>query len=127
VRALFCTALLLAACSHGAAVPAEPTPFVTKDADAPPPPAQVAAAREREAMPVSSPHAVATRGEKAKQGKSCAADSDCDGRLRCVSYRAVTGREQRQCLFSCLDGCPEGWACQGEVADGPSNTCVQAR
>jgi hypothetical protein len=126
MRALLCS-LLLFACSHPSYVPTEPTPFVTKDADAAPPPAQQAAARDREKMPVSSPHAVATRSETAKHGKVCGTDSDCAGRLRCVSYHAVTGREMRQCLFSCLDGCPEGWACQGDVADGPSNTCVQTR
>jgi hypothetical protein len=116
-------ALALAACSHPSYVAAEPTPFVAKPADAPPPPAQLAAEHARETMPVSSPHAVATSAEMAKQGKSCTTDDDCRGRLRCVSYRGLSARELRQCLFSCLDGCPEGWTCQRDVADGPSNTC----
>jgi hypothetical protein len=116
---------LLLACSHRSppAVPAEPTAFVAKDADAPPPPQQQTAARNRETLPVSSPHAIATRAELAKHGKACTADKDCAGRLRCVSYRGITAQELRQCLFSCLDGCPEGWTCQKNVADGPSNTC----
>src|SRR5690349_959288 len=115
--------LLAAACSHPSYVAPEPTPFVTKDADAPPPPAQQAAARDREKMPVSNPHAVATSAELAKHGRSCTSDADCVGRLRCVSYYGVAARELRQCLFSCLDGCPEGWMCLKDVADGPSNTC----
>jgi hypothetical protein len=64
--------------------------------------------------------------EMAKNGATCSADSDCTGRLRCVSYTGVAGREMKQCLFPCGDGCPGGWNCQ-IVTDGPSNTCARAR
>jgi hypothetical protein len=63
--------------------------------------------------------------ELAKNGATCSADSDCSGRLRCVSYSA-SGRETRKCLFPCGDGCPSGWNCQ-IVSDGPTNTCARAR
>jgi hypothetical protein len=64
--------------------------------------------------------------ELAKNGANCSADSDCSGRLRCVSYTGVAGRELKQCLFPCGDGCPTGWNCQ-ITTDGPSNTCARAR
>ena len=64
--------------------------------------------------------------ELAKNGANCSADSDCTGRLRCVSYTGGAGREMKQCLFPCGDGCPSGWNCQ-VVTDGPSNTCARAR
>jgi hypothetical protein len=68
-----------------------------------------------------------TSSERDREHKSCEVDQDCDGRLRCVAYRGVTGRELRQCLFSCLDGCPEDYSCQKQVADGPSNACARTR
>jgi len=67
----------------------------------------------------------ADAAELAKNGATCSADSDCTGRLRCVSYN-VSGRELRKCLFPCGDGCPSGWNCQ-IVSDGPTNTCARAR
>jgi hypothetical protein len=69
----------------------------------------------------------ATSAEREREHKTCEVDQDCEGRLRCVAYRGITGRELRQCLFSCLDGCPEDYSCQKQVADGPSNTCERTR
>jgi hypothetical protein len=119
-------AFAVVACSHPSYVGHEPTPFIVKGAGEPAPQAQQEAAQKRDAMAVQSAHASATSAELAKNGKSCSADGDCTGRLRCVAYRGVAANELRQCLFSCLDGCPEGWSCQTQQADGPKNTCEQA-
>jgi hypothetical protein len=81
---------------------------------------------ERENMRVQGPHSDAPdRAELAMNGKSCATDENCSGRLRCMAYTDVGGREMRQCLFSCLDSCPDGWVCQAQTADGPRNACQQ--
>jgi hypothetical protein len=116
----------LAACYHrrDRVVGPEPTPFVVQSSSS----SIVAAA----ASPAGdgrddSEPAGATSSERDRERKSCDVDQDCDGRLRCVAYRGVTGRELRQCLFSCRDGCPEDYTCQKHVADGPSNTCERTR
>ena len=83
---------------------------------------------ERENMRVQGPHSdAADSSELAKKGKSCSTDADCSGRLRCVAYHGVSGDEIRQCLFPCTDGCPSGFSCQVQVADGPTNTCERVR
>jgi hypothetical protein len=119
-------ALAVAGCAgHDRPVGTQPTPLTVQGAAARD---QVRATPERENMRVQGPHSeAADSGELAKNGKACSADGDCSGRLRCVSYRGVAGRELRQCLFPCTDGCPSGFACQMQVADGPSNTCAATR
>ena len=119
-------ALMAAAChGHDRPVGIQPTPLSVQGAAARD---QVRAAPERETMRVQGPHSEAAEsGELAKNGKACSTDRDCSGRLRCVAYRGVTGREIRQCLFACADGCPPDFACQMQVADGPSNTCERVR
>jgi len=117
-------ALAFAACSHSERpIGIQPTPLYVRAADAPP----SEAAKERQPMRVQGSHAGATAEEMDKDGKSCATANDCAGRLRCVAYHGVSGREIRQCLFSCLEGCPEGWTCQTHMADGPNNTCERTR
>ena len=113
-------ALGLASCyGHDRPVGDTPTPLAVKSSGS-------AQSADREQMNVQGPHADAPdSGELAKNGATCSADSDCSGRLRCVSYSA-SGREMRKCLFPCGDGCPTGWNCQ-IVSDGPSNTCARAR
>jgi hypothetical protein len=119
-------ALVAAACQgHDRPVGIQPTPLSVQGAAAKD---QVRATPERENMRVQGPHSeAADSGELAKNGKTCSRDADCSGRLRCVAYHGVAGREIRQCLFSCADGCPPGFACQMQVADGPSNTCEPTR
>jgi len=117
-------ALALAACSHSERpIGIQPTPLYVRGAGSGP----SEPAKESERMGVEDPHAVASASETGGSGKSCASDKDCAGRLRCVGYRRISGREFRQCLFSCLEGCPEGWSCQTNVADGPNNTCQRTR
>jgi hypothetical protein len=113
-------ALAFAACSHRSYVANEPTPFVVKQAG------DADAGQKADAVAAQNAHAPVANDELSRTGKACNTDKDCAGRLRCVSYRGVAGRELRQCLFSCLDGCPDGWTCQMRMADGPDNTCQQA-
>ena len=115
----------LAGCYHrrDRVVGPEPTPFVIQSGSS----AIVAAASPAGDGKDDSEPASVTASERDREHKKCEVDQDCDGRLRCVAYRGVTGRELRQCLFSCLDGCPEDYACQKHVADGPSNTCERSR
>ena len=114
-------ALAMASCyGHDRPIGAQPTPLSVK-----------ASGTEQQS---SAPRAdmqgahldAADSNELAKNGATCSADSDCTGRLRCVSYTGVAGREMNQCLFPCGDGCPTGWNCQ-IVSDGPSNTCARVR
>jgi hypothetical protein len=113
----------LAGCYHrrDRVVGPDPTPFVIQSSSS----SVVGAV----ASPSGDDNEVArvTSSERDRENKRCDVDQDCDGRLRCVAYRGVTGRELRQCLFSCADGCPEDYACQKNVADGPSNTCARSR
>jgi hypothetical protein len=110
---------------HERPVGIQPTPLSVKDSAAQ---QQAQATPERENMRVQGPHADAPGSDElAKNGKPCSGDRDCAGRLRCVSFTGVAGREMRQCAFSCLEACPAGWICQPRVADGPSNTCAHAR
>jgi len=115
--------LALAGCYHRGprVVGSEPTPFVIQSTAVAAPSSSVADGRD-ETEPVS-----VTSAEREREHKRCDVDQDCEGRLRCVAYRGVTGRELRQCLFSCVDGCPEDYSCQKNVADGPSNTCARTR
>jgi hypothetical protein len=119
-------ALAVAGCAgHDRPVGAQPTPLSVQGAAAR---EQARSVPEREDMRVQGPHSEAAEsGELAKNGKACSTDGDCSGRLRCVAYRGVAGRELRQCLFACADGCPPGFACRMQVADGPSNTCGSTR
>ena len=115
----------LGACSnrHVRNVGTEPTPFVIQNStvgDA------SAAAAGSDARSDSEPSRV-TAAEHEREHRGCEIDADCEGRLRCVSYRGVSGRELRQCLFSCLDGCPDGYTCRMQAADGPGNVCERAR
>jgi hypothetical protein len=124
--AAFAAALAISGCAgHDRPVGAQPTPLSVKgpsDADQP------AATPERENMRIQGPHSsAADAGELSRNGKSCATDADCSGRLRCVSYYGVAGRELKQCLFPCGDGCPEGFTCQIQLPDGPTNTCSPTR
>jgi hypothetical protein len=114
----------LAGCYHRGdrVVGAEPTPFVIQTSGVAAAP--VPALRD---APGDTEPAAATSPEREREHRRCEVDQDCEGRLRCVGYRGVTGRELRQCLFSCLDGCPEDYSCQKNVADGPSNTCARTR
>jgi len=114
-------ALGIASCyGHDRPIGAQPTPLSVKSSGA-----------EQQAP---APHAdmqgahvdAAESNELAKNGATCSADSDCTGRLRCVSYQGAAGREMKQCLFPCGDGCPTGWNCQ-IVSDGASNTCARVR
>lgn len=120
--AVLAVALGMASCygSHDRPIGAQPTPLSVKSSgaeqQAPAPRADMQGAH------VDAPEA----GELAKNGANCSADSDCSGRLRCVSYQGTAGREMRQCLFPCGEGCPTGWNCQ-IVSEGPSNTCARAR
>jgi len=119
-------ALLLAlgstACYHHRerVVGAEPTPFLIQSTAVATPQATDSLADDTEPGGVTS-------AEREREHKRCEVDQDCEGRLRCVAYRGVTGRELRQCLFSCVDGCPEDYSCQKHVADGPGNTCARTR
>jgi len=118
-----CFALLAsAACYHHRerVVGAEPTPFVIQSTTVSAPHPSASIADDAEPERVSS-------AEREREHKRCEVDQDCEGRLRCVAYRGVTGRELRQCLFSCVDGCPEDYSCQKHVADGPGNTCARTR
>ena len=119
-------ALVTAACQgHDRPVGIQPTPLSVQGAAAKD---QVRATPERENMRVQGPHSdAADSSELAKNGKSCSTDADCSGRLRCVAYHGVSGGEIRQCLFPCTDGCPSGFSCQVQVADGPTNTCERVR
>jgi hypothetical protein len=113
-------ALGIASCyGHERPVGDMPTPLSVKTSAAQ---SQAQSTADREQM--SAQGADAT--ELAKNGASCSADSDCTGRLRCVSHTGAAGREMRQCLFPCGEGCPSGWNCQ-ITSDGPSNTCARAR
>ena len=99
-----------------------------------PTPLSVSSGSQQQGQPSAAREQMNTQGsradaadpaELAKNGATCSADSDCTGRLRCVSYSA-SGRDMRKCLFPCGDGCPAGWNCQ-IVSDGPTNTCARAR
>ena len=120
--ALSIALLVSAACYHHRerVVGAEPTPFVIQSTTVAAPHDSPSIADDAEAVGISS-------AERELEHKRCEVDQDCEGRLRCVAYRGVTGRELRQCLFSCTDGCPEEYSCQKHVADGPSNTCERTR
>jgi hypothetical protein len=115
----------LAGCYHrrDRVVGPEPTPFVIQSSSSS---VVGATASPGDGSNDSEPAGV-TSSERDREHKTCDVDQDCDGRLRCVAYRGVTGRELRQCLFSCLDGCPEDYSCQKHVADGPSNSCERSR
>jgi hypothetical protein len=125
-RLLLAAALFtLGACSHRHVrnVGTEPTPFVIQNSTGSG--AAVAAAGSN--APSDSEPAGVTAAERDREHRGCEIDADCEGRLRCVSYRGVSGRELHQCLFSCLDGCPDGYTCRMQVADGPGNVCERAR
>jgi hypothetical protein len=125
-RAALAIALFtLAACSHPhkRTVDAEPTPFVLQNGGVGGGGATAGSDKRTDADSTSG----VTPAERDREHRSCEVDADCEGRLRCVSYRGMTGREIRQCLFSCLDGCPENYTCQMHVADGPSKVCEQTR
>ena len=119
-------ALAVSGCrGHDRSVGTQPTPLSVQGAAAKD---QARTTPERENMRVQGPHAdAADSSELAKNGKSCSTDADCSGRLRCVAYHGVSGDEIRQCLFPCTDGCPSGFSCQVQVADGPTNTCERVR
>jgi hypothetical protein len=126
-RAALAVALFtLAACSHShtRTVGTEPTPFVVQNSTVGGAAAPSAGSDKRTDADSTTG---ATRAETDREHHTCEVDADCEGRLRCVSYRGMTGRELRQCLFSCLDGCPEDYTCQMHVADGPSNACERTR
>ncbi len=127
-RAALAIAFALAVCGcrgHDRPVGTQPTPLSVQGAAAKD---QARTTPERENMRVQGPHAdAADSSELAKNGKSCSTDADCSGRLRCVAYHGVSGGEIRQCLFPCTDGCPSGFSCQVQVADGPTNTCERVR
>jgi len=129
IRAALATAAALAVSGcrgHDRPVGAQPTPLSVQGAAAKD--QQARATPERENMRVQGPHSdAADSSELAQNGKSCSTDADCFGRLRCVAYHGVSGREIRQCLFPCNDGCPAGFSCQVQVADGPTNTCARNR
>lgn len=113
-------ALALASCyGHDRTVGTQPTPLSVKGG---PGSEQQGPAPQQDVQALSAPDA----NELAKNGATCSADSDCTGRLRCVSYTGAAGHEMKQCLFPCGEGCPSGWNCQ-IVSDGPSNTCARAR
>jgi hypothetical protein len=114
-------ALSLASCyGHERPIGTQPTPLAVKASGAE---QQSPAPRaETQGSHTDAPGST----ELAKNGATCTADSDCTGRLRCVSYTGVGGREMKQCLIPCSDGCPTGWNCQ-ITTDGPSNTCARAR
>ena len=110
---------------HDRPVGTQPTPLSVKGASEAD---QASATPERENMRIQGPHSsAADPAELARNGRTCSTDADCTGRLRCVSYYGVTGRELRQCLFPCADGCPEGFICQIQMPDGPTNTCSPTR
>ncbi len=119
-------ALAVSGChGHDRPVGTQPTPLSVQGAAAKD---QARMTPERENMRVHGPHSdAADSSELAKNGKSCSTDADCSGRLRCVAYHGVSGDEIRQCLFPCTDGCPSGFSCQVQVADGPTNTCERVR
>ena len=116
-------ALAVGGCrGHDRPVGEQATPLSVKG------PSGGSATPEAENMRIQGPHSsAADSGEVARNGKTCSTDADCTGRLRCVSYYGVTGRELRQCLFPCSDGCPAGFTCQVQVPDGPTNTCSPSR
>ena len=124
-RAALAAAAALAICGcagHDRPVGAQPTPLSVKGASG------ASAIPENENMRIQGPHSsAADSGELSQNGKNCATDADCAGRLRCVSYTGVAGRELRQCLFTCADGCPQGFTCQTQAPDGPTNTCSPTR
>ncbi|MFL5294378.1 MAG: hypothetical protein ACJ79Y_12540 [Myxococcales bacterium] len=124
-------ALLLLAfgCSHNnerpkGTVGAEPTPFVLQNGTVG---GAAAASGGSDKRTTADSTSGVTPAEREREHRPCEIDADCEGRLRCVSYRGMTGREIRQCLFSCLDGCPQDYTCQMHVADGPSKVCEQSR
>jgi hypothetical protein len=123
---LVAAALAAAGCrGHDRPVGAQPTPLSVQGSAAQD---QSGAVPERENMRIQGPHSsAADSSELAANGRGCSADGDCSGRLRCVSYFGVSGREMRQCLFTCADGCPVGFTCQVQVPDGPTNTCAATR
>ncbi|HYV67259.1 MAG TPA: hypothetical protein VE964_13530 [Myxococcales bacterium] len=128
IRAALAAAAALAICGcagHDRPVGAQPTPLTVKGpsgADQP------SATPEKENTRNQGPHSSAPdAGELSRNGKSCTTDADCSGRLRCVSYYGVSGRELKQCLFPCADACPEGFTCQIQIPDGPTNTCAPTR
>jgi hypothetical protein len=125
-RLLLAAALFaLGACSnrHIRNVGSEPTPFVIQNGTSSGPAVAAPGSDARS----DSELAGATSAERDREHRGCEIDADCEGRLRCVSYRGVSGRELRQCLFSCLDGCPDGYTCRMQAADGPSNVCAPTR
>ena len=119
-------ALAISGCrGHDRPVGTQPTALSVQGAAAK---EQGSATPERENMRVQGPHSdAADSRELASNGKACSSDADCSGRLRCVAYQGVSGRESRQCLFPCTDGCPAGFSCQVQMPDGPSNTCAPTR
>ena len=121
--ALAIALMALAGCyhRHERGVGPEPTPLVIQSTSVGAPVVSAAEGRSR-----TEPTA-ATSAEREREHRRCEVDQDCEGRLRCVSYRGVTGRELRQCLFSCSDGCPEEYSCQKHLADGPSKSCQRTR
>jgi hypothetical protein len=123
---LIAAALASAGCrGHDRPVGAQPTPLSVQGSAGQD---QSGAVPERENMRIQGPHSsAADSSELAANGRSCSADRDCSGRLRCVSYFGVSGREMRRCLFTCADGCPAGFTCQVQVPDGPTNTCAATR
>jgi hypothetical protein len=123
IAAAAALALGIASCyGHDRPVGETPTPLSVSSSGS----TQSQAIANRERMNVQGPHAdAADPAELAKNGATCSADSDCTGRLRCVSYSA-SGREMRKCLFPCGEGCPTDWNCQ-IVSDGPTNTCARSR
>jgi hypothetical protein len=123
---LIAAALAATGCrGHDRPVGAQPTPLSVQGSAGQD---QSRAVPERENMRIQGPHSsAADSSELAANGRSCSADRDCSGRLRCVSYFGVSGREMRQCLFTCGDGCPAGFTCQVQVPDGPTNTCAATR
>jgi hypothetical protein len=126
VRAGALALLLLAfGCSHNnerpkGTVGAEPTPFVLQNGTVG---GAAAASGGSDKRTTADSTSGVTPAEREREHRPCEIDADCAGRLRCVSYRGMTGREIRQCLFSCLDGCPQDYTCQMHVADGPSKVC----
>src|SRR5207253_5081440 len=82
----------LAGCYHrrDRVVGPEPTPFVIQSSSPVAAPALSAADGRDESEPAG-----ATAGEREREHKRCEVDQDCEGRLRCVAYRGVTGRELR--------------------------------
>ena len=59
---------------------------------------------------------------------NCSAATCGDG-LSCVSYFDIGGNERNECLESCRDDedCGEGRLCATNVADGPSDVCMDGQ